>query len=463
MSAGRPVGNALLAILGAPAPVPRPSPTDKTTISVDATWLASGRTGSHELQAGLFAQPRVQALQQDFINDGFNIQDSVLRRAGDPASGTIAFHRQIMYGTRLAQAWQRTSDYAVYVQDAWRPTTRLTVNAGLRVDRVLVHDDLYDLTTQNSVEIGPRLGVNYAVTADGRNVARAHWVLVHDQPGKVTMTGTPTIGQSDLYDLDLDGTFETVFETPATVGRTTNRSVDRDFHQPYVVDWGIGYRRQLPGNVAVGADFVHRRFADRSTLVETNGKYNGEVFEGYLDEAFNEIIPGDEQPLEHPGVRVARPLDHETHGTHAGHRQLRAAVAPHRRHLAAERSGVVHPARRVRERQGHRQHFRGRLGPDRRQQPLRHPHDELRERHRSMAGPRRQDWRDSTSSGWAFHVAANYTFQSGSWSGPMVSRLAAPDPAFGPDHGQALERPRRHEPSRDHDPVRLRDAQRRSN
>ena len=30
------------------------------------------------------------------------------------------------------------------------------------------------------------------------------------------------------------------------------------------------------------------------------------------------------------------------------------------------------------------------------------------------------------------HVATNYTFQSGTWSGPTVTRIAAPDPAFGP-------------------------------
>jgi hypothetical protein len=33
---------------------------------------------------------------------------------------------------------------------------------------------------------------------------------------------------------------------------------------------------------------------------------------------------------------------------------------------------------------------------------------------------------------WALVFAGNYTFQSGIWSGPIISRLAAPDPAFGP-------------------------------
>ncbi|HEX9368321.1 MAG TPA: hypothetical protein VF921_16950, partial [Vicinamibacterales bacterium] len=33
---------------------------------------------------------------------------------------------------------------------------------------------------------------------------------------------------------------------------------------------------------------------------------------------------------------------------------------------------------------------------------------------------------------WGLMIAANYTFQSGTWSGPIVTRIAAADPAFGP-------------------------------
>jgi hypothetical protein len=33
---------------------------------------------------------------------------------------------------------------------------------------------------------------------------------------------------------------------------------------------------------------------------------------------------------------------------------------------------------------------------------------------------------------WDIVLATNYTFQSGVWSGPIVTRLAAPDPRFGP-------------------------------
>ena len=431
LSAGRPVGNGQLVNRGAPSSSLFTQPNHKTTVSADATWLMTGRTGAHEIQTGLFAQPKVQTLWQNFVNDGFNLQDSVLRRSGDVNSGTIPFHRTIMYGAQLQQALQRTLDYAAYVQDAWRPTARLTVNAGVRVDRVSIRDELYDITTQRSIEVGPRLGVNYAITTDGRNVARVHWVVVHDQPGIVTMTGTPTIGQSDLYDLNLDGTFETVFETPATVGRVTNRTVDPDLHQPYAVDWGLGYRKQLPGNVAVGADFVRRRFADRPTLVETNGKYNGNVFEGYIDEAFNDIYMATNNRWSDP---IYRSLDLSI-TKRTTRLQAIASYVRQWRHLTGEfqpndPAAFIQPAA-----------FPDDKGIGSTSGVASAPTDS-----NSLSGTQGASttsasgqWQDhavrigtTCEVGWQFHVAVNYTYQSGSWSGPIVTRIDAPDPAFGP-------------------------------
>src|SRR5439155_23782685 len=125
------------------------------------------------------------------------------------------------------------------------PGSRLTVNAGPRVDHLVMRDLVFDVTSQNSTEIGPRLGVNYALTANARNVARAHWVRVHDQPGLAATVGAATLTTRDLFDLNLDGTFETVFLTPATFTLTPNQTIDPTLHQPSVREWGVGYSKQL--------------------------------------------------------------------------------------------------------------------------------------------------------------------------------------------------------------------------
>jgi len=45
----------------------------------------------------------------------------------------------------------------------------------------------------------------------------------------------------------------------------------------------------LPAGVKVGVDDAHREYKDLPALVETNGIYNGNVFKGYKNEAFNQI------------------------------------------------------------------------------------------------------------------------------------------------------------------------------
>ena len=289
-SGGRLTGNGMLASLGNPILSRLTQPNEKITLTFDTTLLASQGSTTHEIQTGVFAQRRVQGNHLVYTNGGFNFEERALRQAGVYTSGTVPFHRAVVNGPELTTFNQTARDLAVYVQDTWRASSRLTISGGVRLDQIVVKDTVFGATAQNSLEIGPRFGVNYTLTADSRNVARAHWARVHDQPGLVTTTGTPNLGQRDLYDLDLDGSFETVFVTPATTGTIVNRTIDAGLHQPYVQEWGGGFSHQFPAVVAVNVDVAQRRFVDRPTLVETNGLYNGRVFAGYKDEAFNEIF-----------------------------------------------------------------------------------------------------------------------------------------------------------------------------
>lgn len=60
--------------------------------------------------------------------------------------------------------------------------------------------------------------------------------------------------------------------------------------QPFVDEWIVGYRRQFGGQVSLDASFIQRRYRHRPALVEVNGIYDGGVFRGYRNEAFNNIF-----------------------------------------------------------------------------------------------------------------------------------------------------------------------------
>jgi len=430
-SGGRLSGNGLLASLGNPL-LSRPTqPNEKTTLAVDATLFASGGPGSHELQAGVFGQQRVQGNHIIYTNGGFDFEERVLRQPGAYGGGAVPFHQVRINGPELTTFRQTAQDLAVYLQDAWTASPRLTVTAGARLDRIVVKDSVFGVTAQHSVDVGPRIGINYAVTSDSRNVARGHWARVHDQPGLVTMTGTPNLGQRDLYDLDLDGNFETVFVTPPTTGAIVNRTIDPSLHQPYVQEAGGGFSRQFAGSLAVNVDVAHRRFVDRPTLVEVNGKYDGQVFAGYRDEAFNEIYEATNNTWNTPVYSsLELSLTKRTRRV-----QTLASYVRQWRHM----DGTWQPNDPAAFIQPNAFANNKGIGSSTGTAAANSDANSLSGFQMTQSVTASAQWQDhvvraavAATAPWGIMAAANYTFQSGTWGGPVVTQIAAPDPAFGP-------------------------------
>ena len=157
----------------------------KYSISGDLTYYRTGWLGAHEFQTGFLLQPRNRInIFQFNVNfaGGYSSRTSccetrrIPRRGSWRSTGSPRMRRASCTDRRL------TRDLGVYLQDAWRPTERLTINLGLRVDFIKRSDQVFDVQTMKKTEIGPRLGLNYAVTADRRNIVRASWVRVHFAP-----------------------------------------------------------------------------------------------------------------------------------------------------------------------------------------------------------------------------------------------------------------------------------------
>ncbi len=104
---------------------------------------------------------------------------------------------------------------SAYVSDTWRATNRLTFNLGLRFDRYLPYvPEQTGPTGQQFSRIdgpvwahwGPRVGVNYDLTGDGRTVVKANFGQYYQ---------SPRTSFSDLFNPNPIKTFEAYSWTPA--------------------------------------------------------------------------------------------------------------------------------------------------------------------------------------------------------------------------------------------------------
>jgi len=418
--------SATLAVVGGTGSISA-LPAEKTTIQADVTYYKRGLLGSHELQTGFFAQPHLHYKSTTrYLNDGFIREDVVLRRAGDPASGLIPYHRQYVDAQEVVTRELTAQDYGFYVQDGWKPTPRMTINAGVRFDRVSATDNLFNLEVQNHVEVGPRFGATYVLTNDQKNIVRFSAGRIHDFPqamsGYLPTAGTNIVGRTDLYDLNLDGVFEARFDSPSSTALSSNRTIDPDRHQFFIDEFIVGYRRQFPGQVSLDASWVRRYYKDLPALVEINGIYDGSVFRGYKDVTQNEIflVTND---------RWTTPVYTGLEFTAAKRTNSMQVLATYSRQW---------------------QHLDGTWRPNEPAafiQPDHFPND------KNIGWVRGNETNSFSGAGdafstmwqkhilriagsymapWGVHLASSLSFQSGPYSGPIIARLAAADPRFGP-------------------------------
>ncbi len=419
-------------------------PASKFTVSADATYYASGWLGSHELQTGVYLQQYDYSSTITYSNDGDAIADGVLRNPADPAAGYIVFRRRVYDRPSVLAVDVNAHDYAFYVQDSWKPTGRLTVNAGLRFDQVTISDRLFDTTTMDSWHIGPRLGVNYSLTEDHANIVRGSWGRVHDLLNGTLLptAGNAVAGYTDFFFSPVDGSPRNQVTQPAATRTSSDRILDPDRHQPFINEWAVAYQRQFPGQLAVDVSWVNRQYRDRPALVESNGIYDGGVFRGVIDPTQNLIFLNTNNEWNwfvYNGFEV-------TVSKRTKNLQMLGSYGRNFQHIDGDwqpndPASFVQPEA---------------FPNDRGLGTIRGSTTAGQNVSNSLSGTedtRSPSWQKhvlrlggSYNAPWNLVFSAQYSLQSGPYTGPVVTQLAAADPAFGPatitkSNGQTMSNP----------------------
>jgi hypothetical protein len=176
--------------------------------------------------------------------------------------------------------------FALYAQDDWKITPRITLNLGVRYDvdfgfvdhahaaenrtfqalqiigspfaRKVVEDDKNNLS--------PRIGLAWDARGDGRSVVRGGYGVYFDQsflnvPLFAVQQANPEIYATFLN----DGANLSIDSPPPSIPRPLNnplsgtrgRMLDPDFESPYTQQWNIGYAQEIGRNMAVEFDYIH--------------------------------------------------------------------------------------------------------------------------------------------------------------------------------------------------------------
>jgi len=200
-----------------------------------------------------------------------------------------------------------TTENALYVQDRWRPLSRLTLNVGLRLEKVAqwfpaaCQEETIFIARQcfpeghapDWLNLAPRFGLIYDLFGDGRTAlkfaANRYWPGVGI--GLIGSINPVRIGAADTRtwtdrNRDLIPQLDELGPSTGFNLGTSNR-FDPDLTRPIVNEINVEIERQLPGNVVVAAGYFHR---DRKHYI---GRRNLAVpRESYTPITVTEVVSG---------------------------------------------------------------------------------------------------------------------------------------------------------------------------
>src|SRR4051812_2475073 len=265
------------------------APSSLWTVRADLTYLKEGWIGSHEFQSGFFGAPHsTYDTENVYVNNGFIIEERAMVDANDVSKGTVPFHRQYVSQLAIKTRQARDQNFAFYGQDNWKPNPRLTTNVGIRFDFVKRVDQIFNIVREHAWTIQPRFGFSYLVTGDARNVLRGSYVRVGEQmmgrDAVTTFGGNARVGLRDEYGSNLDSKVDSVILTPGNTASVAANQFAADLHQPFVDEFILGFRKQLPYSIGIDVAGIHRKYSDTYANLEINGFYPdgpGQPFGGF--------------------------------------------------------------------------------------------------------------------------------------------------------------------------------------
>ncbi len=221
--------------------------------------------------------------------------------------------------TTVEQAGTQTitqNEFALYLQDTWKPSAKLTLNYGLRWEAQIEPDPItppsqvyfarwIDSTVTNAKGSftfpsdgtipsdkkmwQPRLGIAWDPNADGRQVLRLNGGIYYARiPGLNLASARSTNGSlgqtrfgSNVFGLPVPA-YDSLL--PPTTGTPFVPDVyvfDRHFQNPRTINLTVGYERQVANDLSASISYTHARGDHLTRFINRNDAAFGNPFGGF--------------------------------------------------------------------------------------------------------------------------------------------------------------------------------------
>jgi hypothetical protein len=288
---------------------------NKPQLFVKGTYFLPNKLGSHDLKFGYEWQDD----QSVFTNNGNSGPILYRDRNGQVDEIRLTdFNTFESFGTDWTGNDDRNMRHAVYFQDRWAPTNRVTLNLGLRFERQRPHyessirkpilTEVFEAFTSPAKSllvrntVMPRAGISWNVTGRGDTVLKAFWGRYYynfaDRLSNLNPGGT---NFRDYKFLDPNG--NRLYDGPQELGTLVRSAggsstfLDENLKTPYADEISVAFERQFWGESSVRAAYIRKMVRNEFTTfnVLRDGQFTVPTAVTVAIRNFGEPAPGTNQ------------------------------------------------------------------------------------------------------------------------------------------------------------------------